>query len=341
MHSIKGIAPCGKTWGLRKEQASVETWIAQGNYTMRKETKTMARRKSNGKFDIYKMVTDRVIALMVESGEIPWEKPWVGGSGAWNRKTGKNYSFLNTLMLGEAGEYATFKQIEEDGGRLLVDENGNRPKARQVVYWDMLKVKETDENGEEVEKTVPFLKYSNVWNVETETNLTRKHHKDEVANEVHAIDGLERIKNGYLERSHVLFEERYGDQAYYAPMIDKVVVPKKEQFEDESVYYSTVFHELGHSTGHASRLGRIKADEVAAFGGDDYSREELVAELTSCAVLANTGVETSNSFRRNTAYIQKWVEALKADNKMIVWATSRAEKAYNMIMGIEDASADE
>lgn len=303
----------------------------------------MAKRRNSGeKFDIYKMVTDRVIALMVESGKIPWEKPWIGGSGAWNRVTGKNYSLLNQFMLGESGEYVTFKQLEEAGGRLLEDENGNKPKAKQVVFWKMLRKEETDENtGEVTVKEIPVLRYSNVWNVETDTNLTRKHHKEEVANSVNAIEGLERIKNGYLERSGVAFEERYGGSAYYAPIIDKVVVPRKEQFSDESLYYSTVFHELGHSTGHESRLGRIKSDEIAAYGADDYSREELVAELTSCAVLANTGVETGHSFRQSTAYIQKWVEALKADNKMIVWASSRAEKAYNLIMGIEVESADE
>lgn len=285
------------------------------------------------KFDIYAMVTDRIIEQL-KNGIIPWEKPWTGGNGAWSRATGKNYSFLNQLML-PRGEYATLKQINEAGGKV-----NKGAKSKQVVFWKMLHKTETNDAGEEVIKTIPMLRYYNVFNIETDTNLERKYHKDEEASGVEAVDGLERIKNDYLARSGVLFDEEYGDRACYSPIMDKVVVPEKRQFENVAEYYSTVFHELGHSTGHHTRLGRISTSVVSAFGSEDYSREELVAELTACAVLANTGVETSASFRNNSAYIQSWVHALKDDVKAIVWASSRAEKSYNLIMNIEEAEVE-
>lgn len=286
------------------------------------------------KFDINQMVCDRIIAQLAE-GVIPWEKPWVGSNGAWSRSTGRNYSLLNQLML-PSGEYATIKQINEAGGKV-----NKGAKAKQVVFWKMLYKTEVNDAGEEVERTIPMLRYFNVFNIETDTNLERKYHRDEVeVSGVEPIEGLERIKNDYIERSRVMFDEEYGDRAFYAPMIHRVVVPEKSQFENVAEYYSTVFHELGHSTGHHSLLGRIDSACVSAFGSEDYSREELVAELTACAVLANTGVETSSSFRNNSAYIQSWINALKDDVKAIVWASSRAEKAFNLIMGIEDEGAE-
>lgn len=296
------------------------------------------------KFDIYKMVTERIIAQL-ESGVIPWEKPWVGASGAWKRKNGERYSLLNQFLLPCGGEYASLKQIKEAGGELLKDENGRViPKAKYVVFWKMHEVTDTDDEGNEVRKTIPLLRYCKVFNVETDTTLETKYHKEEfVAGGVEAIDELELIKRDYVARSGVEYHENRTDTACYFPSLDAVQVPLREQFDRPAEYYSTVFHELAHSTGHPSRLNRINDVNVAAFGSDDYSREELVAELTSCAVLANRGIETSESFRNNSAYIGAWLAKLKEDTHAIVWASSRAEKAYNLIMGIEndDESVEE
>lgn len=327
--SNKGKCPRCETWAKCESEKRHEVEFSKGLY-QESEEMTMS------KFDVAKMVTDRIIEQM-ESGQIPWEKPWVGTNGAWSRSTGKYYSLLNQLML-PAGEYATIKQINEAGGKV-----NKGSKAKQVVFWKMLKKTETNDAGEEVEKTIPILRYYNVFNVETDTNLEVKHEKVIEPSGVDPIEGLENIKSDYCERGAVTFDEERGDRAFYAPMIHRVVVPEKAQFENVAEYYSTVFHELGHSTGHHTLLGRIDPSHVSAFGSDDYSREELVAELTACAVLANTGVETSSSFRNNTAYIQSWVRALKEDAKAIVWASSRAQKAYNLIMNIEEESesADE
>ena len=111
---------------------------------------------------------------------------------------------------------------------------------------------------------------------------------------------------------------------------DYIVLPKKKAFIDTPEYYSTAFHEIAHSTGHEKRLNRGLGK--SAFGDSDYSAEELVAEITSAAILNTVGIETPGSMRNNIAYIQNWLGALKNDKRMVVFATGRAEKAYNMIM---------
>ena len=112
-----------------------------------------------------------------------------------------------------------------------------------------------------------------------------------------------------------------------------LLLPLPEQFKNNSEYYSTLFHELTHSTGHPKRLNRIV--KTASFGSDDYSAEELVAEIGSASIMATLGIENDLTFRNSTAYIQNWLKALKNDKKLIVTASSKAEKAIKRILGIE------
>ena len=122
-----------------------------------------------------------------------------------------------------------------------------------------------------------------------------------------------------------------GDKAFYRPSTDEVVLPIRKQFMSTAEYYSTVFHELTHSTGHASRLNRLT--QAAFFGSEDYSKEELVAEIGAAALVNHVGLETSNSIRNSAAYIQNWLKVLRDDKRFIVSASGRAEKAVNLILG--------
>lgn len=286
-----------------------------------------------GKFDMYATVTERIISIL-ESGVIPWEKPWIGSCGAWSRATGKYYSLINQFLL-PSGEYATITQINAEGGHV-----NKGAKAKQVWMFYYKRIEETDEESGEVEvKFLPRQRYERVFNIAEDTDLEVKHDKsgDEMAVGVEPITAVENVKNDYLTRFRGLeFREVMGNRAYYSPAMDTVVVPDKSQFNEVAEFYSTVFHELAHSTGHSSRLNRFADNDASAcFGGEDYSREELCAELTACAVLANMGVETTSSFRNNAGYIQSWVNALKEDTKAIVRASAKAEAAFNLIMGIE------
>ena len=293
------------------------------------------------KFDMYDTVTKRILEQL-EQGIIPWLKPWTGGSGAWSRATGKPYSLLNQLML-PRGEYVTYTQLTEEGGELVKDENGKQPRAKQVwAFWyNAIKCgEEVNEDTGEVEdkiRLIPKAKYYKVYNVETDTTLEVKHKRDEIpAAGADAIEELENIKNDYLTRSGVKYSEEMSGEAFYSPMWDSVTVPCREQFKESAEFYSTVFHELGHSTGAPKRLNRFKIfDANAAFGSESYSREELVAELTACSILANMGVETATSFRNSAGYIQGWSKKLKEDKEAIIRASAKAEAAYNLIMGIE------
>jgi len=110
-----------------------------------------------------------------------------------------------------------------------------------------------------------------------------------------------------------------------------VVMPEMKQFNSMAEYYSTAFHELIHSTGHNTRMNRL--DSTAFFGSEAYSKEELIAEIGDAALLNHTGLEISGSFRNSAAYIQSWLLALRNDKRMIVSASSKAEKAVQLILG--------
>ena len=107
----------------------------------------------------------------------------------------------------------------------------------------------------------------------------------------------------------------------------------KQQFQVVNEYYSTTFHEITHSTGHKTRFDRLQTGQIAAFGSEEYSKEELVAEIGSATLMNLLGIETVKTFRNTTAYIQSWLNVLKNDNKFIVSASSKAEKAVNFILG--------
>ena len=146
-----------------------------------------------------------------------------------------------------------------------------------------------------------------------------------------AIEEAQEIIYDYLGREGVKLTHTEGDRAFYKPSTDEVVLPIRKQFMSTAEYYSTVFHELTHSTGHASRLNRLTSP--AFFGSEAYSKEELVAEIGASALVNHVGLETSNSLRNNVAYIQNWLRVLKDDKRFIVSASGRAEKAVNLILG--------
>lgn len=283
--------------------------------------------------NVYQIVTDRIIAQM-EQGVIPWNKPWHGSkNGAISHSTGRPYSLLNQFLLSRPGEYATFNQIKAAGGKVKKGE-----KSSVVVFWKQVRVKDDPdpETGAERTKLVPMLKYYNVFNLDQCEGIEPKYF-DPDGGKVESLDPIETAETvigGYLDRSGVKFQnDKLSDKAYYSPTMDEVVVPMLDQYDNPNEYYSTTFHELTHSTGHKSRLNRFTTGAAAAFGGHDYSKEELVAELGSAYLMNHCGINTAGTERNSAAYLQGWLKALKNDPKMIVSAAGRAEKAANMIIG--------
>ena len=272
--------------------------------------------------DIYSEVTTRIIAQM-EEGVIPWQKPWVANGKAISRSTGKPYSLLNQMLLGRPGEYLTFKQCQEAGGKVKKGE-----KASMVVFWKFIE-QEDEETGEK--KEVPFLRYYNVFHIDQCEGITAKHTTETVFPDGAAtLEDAQEIIYDYLGREGVKLSHEEGDRAFYRPATDEVVLPIRKQFISTAEYYSTVFHELTHSTGHPKRLNRLS--KPSFFGTQDYSKEELVAEIGAAALVNHVGLETSSSLRNNAAYLQNWLKVLKDDKRFIVSAAGRAEKAVNLIL---------
>jgi len=271
--------------------------------------------------DIYAEITSRIITQM-EQGLIPWQKPWIGSNSAISYATGKPYSLLNQMLLGEPGEYLTYKQCTQAGGHVRKGE-----KARMVVFWKWLQ--QTDEETGEV-KEIPYLRYYSVFHISQCEGIAPRH-INSPENAFTADQTAESIISLYLERSGVSLCHKDISSAFYRPSDDSISLPYRERFKSTAGYYGTAFHELAHSTGHASRLNRINS--TAHFGRTDYSKEELIAEIAASALVNHAGLETTDSFRNNAAYVQNWLQVLKNDKRFIVSASGKAEKAVSLILG--------
>ena len=277
-------------------------------------------------FDVYTMITERIISEL-ENGVIPWDRPWTGcAEGAFSGATKKPYSILNQMLLGRPGAWFTWQEIQKRGGHVKKGE-----KASFVVFWKRVPVYDTDPaTGEALEKLVPMLRYYHVFHADQVESLRLDAVPQPVEIEEHP--GALQIIAEYLARNAPLRLESgsVSNRAYYSPSRDLIVVPTMRQFTEQAEYYSTVFHEMTHSTGHASRLARLSG--TAHFGNEEYSREELVAEIGAAALCNISGVESKKSFRNSAAYIQGWLQALRNDRKLIVQASGAAAKAVDFIL---------
>ena len=278
--------------------------------------------------DIYNMVTTRIIEQL-EKGYIPWKKPWASClDGTFNRISRKPYSLLNQLLLSRCGEYATFKQWDQIGGKIKKGE-----KSEIVVFWKIQETQEKDEAGEIKIKKIPILRYYNVFHISQVKNVFPLTKTEEF--ETKPIERAEKTLHDYLTREQITLSVG-ADRAFYNPYTDSITLPAITQFECAEEYYGTVFHECGHSTLKESRCNREAENRSAIFGSEDYSKEELVAEITSAAILHSMGIETAETFKNSAAYIQNWLQVLRNDRKFIVSASGKAEKAAKYILNITE-----
>lgn len=275
--------------------------------------------------DVYCMVTERIIEQL-EQGYIPWQKPWADClDGTFNRISRRPYSLLNQMLLKHRGEYATFRQWDQIGGKV---KKGS--KAEIVVFWKIKDVQERSDTGEIVTKKVPILRYYNVFHISQVQNvfpLERTQHY-----ETDPIERAEEILSSYISREHIALSVGESDRAFYRPADDSIILPAITQYEHAEEYYSTAFHECGHSTLKKQRCDREAENTAAYFGNSDYSKEELVAEITSAAILNYLGIETPETFTNSAAYVQNWLRVLKSDKRFIISAAGKAEKAAKYIL---------
>ena len=286
------------------------------------------------KVTVYDVVTDRFLAQLKE-GIVPWKKPWISIEGervgGWSHKTGESYSLVNQMMLPSEGEYITYRQIRDEGGSLK-----EGAKGYPICFWKnyVAEVKDPETNTEEA-KSIPVLRYYTVYRLEDCEGIKPNFEPDpsplEGRSEPEKIAKAEALCKSYLEMSGVKLEHQMGNRACYAPAFDTVKLPLAKQFDESGEYYSTLFHELTHSTGHRSRLNRFGTG--GGTKSHKYSLEELVAEIGAASILYKLGIESEDTIRNSNAYLKSWYDALSDNPRMIVKASSRAQKAVRFIYG--------
>nr|WP_202033007.1 zincin-like metallopeptidase domain-containing protein [Paenibacillus sp.] len=276
------------------------------------------------KKSVYEIVTERILELLA-AGVVPWRRPWVV-SGAVNWISQRPYRGINTLLL-PPGEYATYKQITEAGGSV------KGAKSQIVVFWRWLEKEDADTG--EAEK-IPMLRYYRVFDIKDCKGIKSK--RKEVSFDHDPIAEAEAIVDGYADAPPIGFA---SGRAYYMPSPDRVSVPPLQDYPKAEEYYSTLFHELIHSSGHQSRLNRPGIEEYAAFGDENYSKEELIAEIGAAMLCATCGIDNS-TIENSAAYIQSWHRKLKNDPTLIVKAAGQAQKATDYILGttFDEANGD-
>lgn len=282
---------------------------------------------------LYESVTDRIIKAL-ESQVVPWRRPWdIEYALPVNAQTQKPYRGVNVLLLSLASyrdhRWLTFKQVKERGGRVRLGE-----KATVVVFWKRWRPQDADDELSQ-RREIPVLRQFFVFNAEQCEDL-----------DLPELDRRSQHRHERLERAEQVIQampnppviRRAGNSAWYRPGTDIVQVPPLETFRSTDTFYATLFHELAHSTGHERRLGRPAVISRSEFGSRDYSREELVAELSAAFCCAHLGIDDS-VINDAASYLQGWLTVLRSDARAIVTASAQAQRATDFILRLGEPDA--
>jgi antirestriction protein ArdC len=280
--------------------------------------------------NVYERITERMIDLLSQ-GTIPWRKPWNVQRGfPRNLVSKKPYRGVNVLMLHamhyESPYWLTFHQAQQLGGNVRKGE-----KSCPVIFGQR-KEAEDEITGEKTHYTV--LRLYNVFNVSQCEGLKNIPSPAETV----TTTAPAAIVANMPQRPEI----KHGmAKAFYSPAGDFVGIPNRERFTSEDEYFSVLFHELTHSTGSEKRLNRPTITEANSFGSEEYSKEELIAEMGSAFLCGQAGI-AERTLSNSAAYLQNWLEALKNDRKLIVQAAAQAQKAADFILGtkFEEAPAE-
>lgn len=288
--------------------------------------------------DAYQRVTD-LIAAQLNKGTCPWRKPWDPATSAVRPLNirGTLYRGGNRLILASTDYscpvWLTFKQAQDRGGHVRKGEHG-----MPIYFWQFDSIRDLDDDDNSEEKRSGhkvFLRISTAFNLEQTEGVKIPdgilQRLDGIAHREHkTIAEADAIVEGYKDAPSI---HLVGNKAYYHPSDDSVTMPTPECFVSDETYYGVLFHELGHSTGHQSRLARSGITDSNMFGSHEYSREELVAELTSAFLSAECGIGRP-LLDNSVAYIQSWLTALRNDRTLFVIAAGQAQKATDHILGV-------
>jgi antirestriction protein ArdC len=276
--------------------------------------------------DTYQIVTDRIVAKL-EAGTIPWRhfasSPLAEPKNLVSKRPyrGINHFLLSGSKYGSEF-WLTYKQAQELGGSVKKGEKGE-----PIVFWRFLDV-EDKETGET--KQIPFLRHYCVFNAQQCEGIDYSKLLEPVERISHPIAAAEAIVDQMPNRPRIVIDQT--PKAYYSPSEDFVHMTERSACVSDSAFYSTEFHELVHSTGHASRLNRFQQDPCNHhFGSKSYACEELVAEMGAAMLCAESGIFQEIE-ENSAAYIANWLTKLENDNRLVVHAAAKAQRAADFIL---------
>lgn len=278
--------------------------------------------------EVYDIV-NKIIFAELEKGIIPWKRPWLVNFPI-NLASKKEYQGFNwwlLMLIQEEKNYksniwATFNQINIFKGKIKKGEH-----STPVVFWNILEIKtdKIDTKGKAIVKKIPLLRYYKVFNLDQTEGIKMEDTKISIENNYTG----DSIISKYQKQVSIRY---IGNEAYYSPINDKINIPNRKQFTSNSEFYATNFHEMVHSTGHLKRLNRFNQEGYNHIhGSEDYSKEELIAEMGSAYLCAKVKI-LPNIVKNHTAYLQNWLKALKNDKTLLVSAAGKAQRAVEFIL---------
>lgn len=287
------------------------------------------------KHDVYEEVTQRMVVAL-EAGTIPWRRPWDAAAGQpRNLASLRAYSGINVLLLGLQGRqspyWLTFRQAQALGGTVRQGEHGTR-----IIFWKPQTYTAKNEEGEDEERQGLLTRTYTVFNVEQCDGLTVPATTQMRPARHEAVESVEAFVRAIKPAPRILHG---GSKAFFSPVRDVVQLPAPESFASYEDYAATRFHELTHWTGHPARLDRATIRDAGLFGDENYSKEELVAEMGSGFLCAQLGIANESTWQNSVAYVQSWLNALRNDRTLVVSAAQQAQKAVAYLSGIGPASA--
>ena len=277
---------------------------------------------------VYQIVTDQIIKQL-QSGVAPWRKPWRTEMPC-NLVSGKEYRGINPFLLAPQGYgsryWLTFNQANKLGGHIRKGE-----KSSIVTFWKIgeEKIAKSADGTERKSKPI-LLRFYRVFNIEQTEGIAEKLGLGNASPRVPSIDQCETIVSSMPNPP----KREQSDRAWYRPSTDSVGMPSRNSFNSGEEYYSTLFHELTHSTGHAARIGREGIEQLNTFGSESYSKEELIAEMGAAMLCGVTGIAPT-TISNSAAYLNSWIERLRGDSQLIISAASAAQKAADYIQGVQ------
>ena len=292
---------------------------------------------------VYEVITGQIVEQL-ERGVVPWARPWkVDGLAPSNLVSRRPYRGINVFLLGFRAAstpwWLTFRQAKALGGSVRAGE-----RSTPVIFWrwvdrDERGIEGTSSGSERRRERLPVLRYYSVFNLDQTEGIDVAKVPAVDPSAIDDVPTAEEIVARFPDPPAI--EHLAQPRAVDRPSPDSVTMPPRSAFERTEGYYSTLFHELTHATGHAKRLARPGFDKnhASPFGSEPYAREELVAELGAAFLCGEAGLEPDIS--NSAAYIDHWRQQLSRDSRLVITAAQQAQRAADFILGRVARSAED